>query len=159
MGTPLISGSGGRASGIHQNIFLTMIQQICFFPAAWSSNYFFHFHFGIISTISWRQLFTSTVGSYKLFILPSSCLKLFISKTFRGPWILDKHHIYSPAAISGHRTIQTRKPPLSYQAPTHLLLGLECTCGQSALPKSTTSEHNSVQPGITAILTVGSTSP
>ena len=28
----------------------------------------------------WRQLLISTVGTYKLFILPASCLKLFVSK-------------------------------------------------------------------------------
>ena len=38
----------GRLSGIDQNIFFSMIQQIyIFFPAAWSSNYLFHFHSGM----------------------------------------------------------------------------------------------------------------
>ena len=72
------------------------------FFSLWSSKYIFlfsclviklnsfRFHFGLISTISWRQLFISTVGSYKLFILPSSGLKLFISKISPSlPWRLN----------------------------------------------------------------------
>ena len=52
-----------------------------FFPAAWSLNYLF------ISLLLWnyfsyilKVIIFSTLGSYNIFILPSSCLKLFISK-------------------------------------------------------------------------------
>ena len=43
------------------------------------------FYFGTVSTTSCRQLFILTVGSYILFILPSFCLKLFISKISTPP--------------------------------------------------------------------------
>ena len=46
---------------------------------------------------------------------------------------------YSPPAISAHETVQTHKPSLSYQVLTPG--SRECTCEQSALPRSTMSEH------------------
>ena len=57
--------------------------------------------------------------------------------------------IYRPAAISGTRIALFQHTSL--HCPTRYPLtprSRECTCGQSALPRSTTSEHNSAQPGI-----------
>ena len=55
-------------------------------------------------------------------------------------------HLNSPGSIQpgchflAQGTIQTHKPSLSYHVP--LTLGSrECTCEQSALPRSTTSEY------------------
>ena len=56
---------------------------------------------------------------------------------------------YSSAAISGAQNYSNTQA-FTVLPGTHLLLGresAECTCGQSALPRSTTSERNSAQPG------------
>ena len=69
---PPFSLKGGRVSGMNQ-------KQIYIFSSCLVIKLLiFHFLTLFISTTSWRQLFISVVGRYKLFILPSSCLKLFI---------------------------------------------------------------------------------
>ena len=63
--------------------------------------------------------------------------------------------VHKPSQLPGEHTawlpfrrtelFNTHKLSLSYRVPTFTFGSRECTCGQSALPMSTTSEHNSAQ--------------
>ena len=71
---------------------------------------------------------------------------LFIHKPAQLP---GEHTAWLP--FPGHGTIQRVFKYTNLPYPTRYPLtpgSRECTCGQSALPRSTTSQHNSAQPGI-----------
>ena len=83
-GAPFNLRGGGRVSGMDQNIFFTMIQQMyIFFQLRGKQIIYFILELFQLH-LDGNYLF-STVGSYRLFILPASCLTLFISKISPPP--------------------------------------------------------------------------
>ena len=119
-GPPLNIWGGGQGFGDGPNFFCTMIQEIFFFPAAWSSDYLFQFYFGmdllflkaIIYFNSWQlQIIYFTIFLLSIIYLkniPSPPLEikwwppLIASSSgldFSSGWQSDSQWAYWPAKV------------------------------------------------------------